>query len=63
MVLGDVNFTMARTMVAAKLNIPVAHIEAGLRSFDRTMSEEINMIVTDRLADLLFPTSDDSNAT
>jgi UDP-N-acetylglucosamine 2-epimerase (non-hydrolysing) len=60
-VVGDVNSTVAAAMVAAKMLVRVAHVEAGLRSRDRTMPEEINRVVTDALADLLLTPSLDAN--
>lgn len=60
LVVGDVNSTVAASLVAAKLLIPVTHVEAGLRSNDRTMPEEINRLVTDRLSDLLLTTDRDA---
>ena len=61
-VVGDVNSTMAAAVVCAKAGVPCAHVEAGLRSFDRTMPEEINRIITDSICDLLFTPSKDANA-
>ena len=58
---GDVNSTMAAALVAAKLLIPIAHLEAGLRSYDRRMPEEVNRLVTDCLADLLLTPSVDAD--
>ncbi len=62
MVVGDVNSTVACALVCSKLGIRVAHVEAGLRSRDRTMPEEINRLVTDQLSDLLFTPSKDGDA-
>jgi UDP-N-acetylglucosamine 2-epimerase (non-hydrolysing) len=61
-VVGDVNSTLACALVAVKRRVPVAHVEAGLRSFDRDMPEEINRLLTDVIADLLFTTSEDAGA-
>ncbi|WP_248963001.1 non-hydrolyzing UDP-N-acetylglucosamine 2-epimerase [Sphaerisporangium perillae] len=58
-VYGDVNSTLAAILVCAKLQVPTAHVEAGLRSFDREMPEEVNRVVTDALADILLVTSPD----
>ena len=61
LVYGDVNSTVATALVCAKLGVRLGHVEAGLRSFDRTMPEEINRLVTDQLADLLFTPSEDGD--
>ena len=62
LVYGDVNSTVAAALVCSKLQIPVGHVEAGLRSRDRSMPEEINRVVTDQLSDLLFTPSPDADA-
>jgi UDP-N-acetylglucosamine 2-epimerase (non-hydrolysing) len=61
LVVGDVNSTLAAALCAAKCDIPIAHVEAGLRSRDRTMPEEVNRILTDALAQLLFTTERDAD--
>ena len=61
-VVGDVNSTLACALTAAKQGVPVAHVEAGLRSFDRKMPEEINRQLTDATSELLFTPSEDANA-
>lgn len=61
LVVGDVNSTIACALVAAKKEVPVVHVEAGLRSFDRTMPEEINRVLTDQISDLLFTTERDAH--
>lgn len=61
LVYGDVNSTLAAALVCAKALIPVGHVEAGLRSFDRTMPEEINRLITDQVSKILFTPSKDAN--
>jgi UDP-N-acetylglucosamine 2-epimerase (non-hydrolysing) len=61
LVVGDVNSTVAAALAAAKMGLPVAHVEAGLRSFDRTMPEELNRLLTDAIADWCFTTEPSAN--
>lgn len=60
-VVGDVNSTLACALVANKMNIPLAHVEAGLRSYDKSMPEEVNRVITDSISDILFTPSPDAN--
>lgn len=60
-VVGDVNSTLACALLAAQMHVPLAHVEAGLRSFDRMMPEEVNRVLTDHISDLLFTTEDSGN--
>lgn len=62
LVVGDVNSTVACSLVAAKKGVPVVHVEAGLRSYDRSMPEEINRVVTDQLSDLMYTTERSAHA-
>ena len=62
LVVGDVNSTLACALVCVKLGVKVAHVEAGLRSRDRSMPEEINRLLTDQISDLLLTPSEDADA-
>lgn len=62
LVVGDVNSTLACSLVATKMHVPVVHVEAGLRSYDRAMPEEINRVLTDQIADLLYTTERSAHA-